>query len=257
MKGIIAGAGIAGMTAVHLLLDAGISPVSVRLIDARAEVGSPVSGPGWLEQKNWVKKWVSWNVDIDAISLMEMETGIAFRRESIEKELGISLASRGVHLNLKQRITAYQVEQDRIRLLMNGIEESCLVDWVIDHLGCQPITAGRPGDSALLRNSNSSSIITTREQEQTEIWLGGIIPSNTALLPNNGLQFERADGTIEYWTQELELPSIQFGWTELMQRQHPQVKENSGVGLSIDAALVRAQTSVKKLQNRFELATMQ
>lgn len=197
MRVAIIGANITGLALAHILHEKYVDDFSIYIVEERAEVGFPCLGSGLLvNHEKWFEILNTWLGSSTYIPKLNQKFGLAFRRDWLEKDLALSLVSKGITIDVRTTV----VSQNKTSLSLMGVGGISSVwegDIVID-----------------CRNESKSNLI-------------GIISQNSQ---KKGWQ--RNDDTWEGWYEKL---PTEYNILQILNSQSSSFDENN-IDFSLESA---------------------
>lgn len=197
MKVAIIGANISGLALAHILHEKYVDDFSIYIVEERAEVGFPYLGSGLLvNHEKWFEILNTWLVSSTYIPKLNQKIGLAFRRDWLEKDLALSLVSKGITIDVRTTVVSH-TKKSLSLIGVGGVSSVWSGDIVID-----------------CRKESKSNLI-------------GIISQNPQ---NKGWQ--RNDGTWEGWYEKL---PTEYKILQILNSQSSSFDENN-IDFSLELA---------------------
>ncbi len=118
MRVAIIGANISGLALAHILHEQHLDNFSIYIVEERAEIGFPCLGSGLLvNHEKWSEKLNTWLGSSTYIPKLNPNFGLAFRRDWLEKDLALSLVSKGTMIDVRTTV----VSQNKTSLSLMGV----------------------------------------------------------------------------------------------------------------------------------------
>ena len=247
---LVAGAGLQGLACAFTLVSAG---EDVIIIEAKQEIGNPVNGIGYINQKS-TYDWICKMNPPTQLQLQDNQGEWGLRLEWLEKLLCQRIGEFGADIRVKTRILGWKenCEFEVIEVKGTGADNSQFISakYFHDCLGDQPFTNALPGLDGLIDPNDGKNVLGRKIRSDLIQWSGAIaspkrIPQQWSHLGWDGkrLAFPRADGTVECWMKGTSCkPQHPNGWLEIISIK--------GGGdhheLSIDTAVSRAINQATK-----------
>ena len=197
MRVAIIGSNLTGLALAHLLHKENYDGFSIYILDERAEIGFPCLGSGLLVNSNkWLEILNTWLISPTYTSKFNQSIGLSFRRDWLEKDLALSLVSKGIKIDV--RTTVVNKSETTLSLVgVGGKSTTWEGDLVID----------------CTRESTSIPIGAISQSPQSKGW-------------------QRSDGTWEGWYAQL---PTEFTILQILNANSSSTEENT-IDFSLELA---------------------
>ena len=246
---LVAGAGLEGLSCALILATAG---EMVILIDARQEIGNPVSGSGYAHQQSTIE-WINELNPPAQLQLQNHPGGWGMRLEWLEKFLCQRVGEAGVDIRVKTRILGWEEDHETKTIEVKGAGQGNLqfisANYFYDCLGDQPFSELLPGLGGISGEVGGRNVLGRKIRTDLIQWSGAVaspkrIPPEWAHLGWDGerLAFPRADGTIECWMRGVSCePRHPSGWLEIISANrgddHQEISIDTAITHGIEKAI--------------------